>query len=68
LDPELAAVVERARHRAQAAGELRPPRLTTPASTLPQETRHIVREWVRDEGYDDAVALVVSQDPELAIQ
>jgi hypothetical protein len=68
LDPELAAVVERARHRAQAAGELRPLRLTTPASALPEEARPIVHEWLRDGGYDDAVALVVSQDPDLAIQ
>jgi hypothetical protein len=68
LDPELAAVVERARRRAAAAGELEPARSRRAESVLAPEARALVQEWLRDGGYDQAVALVVADDPELAIQ
>jgi hypothetical protein len=68
LDPELALVVERARRRAAAAGELEPSRAGTAEAPLAPEARVLVQEWLRDGGYDRAVALVVADDPELAIQ
>jgi hypothetical protein len=68
LDPELSAVVQRARQRAEAGGELRPPRPGTGESVLSSQARAIVRGWLYDGGYDVAVALVVADDPELAIQ
>ena len=68
LDPELAALVERARRRAVATGELEPRHSGTVESTVPSEARTLVQEWLRDGGYDEAVASVVADDPELAIQ
>jgi hypothetical protein len=68
LDPELTAVVEHARRRARDGDELRPPRPGPYASRLPPEAREIVLAWLRDGGYDEAVARVVADDPELATQ
>jgi hypothetical protein len=68
LDPELTAVVEHARRRARDAGELRPPRPGPHASRLSPEAREIVLAWLHDGGYDEAVASVVADDPELATQ
>lgn len=68
LDPELTAVVEHARRRARDGGELRPPRPGPHASRLSPEAREIVLAWLRDGGYDEAVARVVADDPELATQ
>jgi hypothetical protein len=67
-DPELATVVERARRRAEEGGEFRARRSGTYESPLSPEARAIVLEWLRDGGYDEAVALVVADDPELATQ
>ena len=55
-DPELAAVVERARRRAEASGELRTRRSGVFVSPLTPEACAIVLEWLHDGGYDEAVA------------
>jgi hypothetical protein len=68
MDPELAIVVERARRRAEAGGELHPHRAAAYELALPPDARSILREWLDDGGYDEAVALVVADDPELSIQ
>jgi len=67
-DPELAAVVERARRRAEVSGELRTRGSGVFVSPLTPEARAIVLEWLRDGGYDEAIARVVADDPELATQ
>ena len=68
LDPELAAVVERARRRAEEMGEL--PRGPFPPfeSTIPPDVAEIILELLRDGTYADAVARVAAEDPELADQ
>lgn len=68
LDPELAEVVERARDRATAAGEMAPPRVGRLASPLPPEAQRLVGDWLDDGGYDAAIAEIVAEDPELANQ
>jgi len=68
LDPELAQIVERARHRAAAAGELIAPRVGPLVSPLPPEAQRVVRAWLDDGGYDAAIAEIVAEDPELANQ
>lgn len=67
-DPELAAIVERARRRAQEADELQPPDGPPNESVLEPAAREIVACWVRDGGYDRAVAEVVADDPDLSDQ
>jgi hypothetical protein len=66
LDPELAAVVDRARRRAEAMGEL--PRGPFPPfeSKIPHEAANVLLEWLRDGSYDAAVARVIAEDPDLA--
>ncbi len=66
LDPELAAVVERARQRAEEMGEL--PRGPFPAreSQIPPEVADLMLEWLRDGGYEQAIARIASEDPDLA--
>jgi hypothetical protein len=66
LDPELAAVVERARRQAAEMGEL--PRGPFPAreSQIPAEAADLIAEWLRGGGYDEAIARIASEDPELA--
>ena len=67
-DPELAAVVARARRRAQEAGELHPAGNPPFESVLDPAAREIVVSWIRDGGYDRAVAEVVADEPDLATQ
>jgi len=68
LDPELASVVERARQRAVESGELpRGPFRPFQSRLSPQEAEVIV-EWLRDGGYDDAIAQIAAEDPDLANQ
>lgn len=67
-DPELSAVVERARRRAQEAGELQLVGAPPFESPLDPAAREIVVSWIRDGGYDRAVAEVVADDPDLATQ
>ncbi|MGI8807465.1 MAG: hypothetical protein ACR2KK_06430 [Acidimicrobiales bacterium] len=67
-DPELAAVVERARERAETVGELRAEPWSVPALPLSPEAREIVASWASDGGYDCALAAVVVDDGDLADQ
>jgi hypothetical protein len=67
-DPELTAVIERARDRAETLGELRAEPWSIPSSPLSPEALEIVAWWVSDGGYDRAVAAVVAHDSDLADQ
>jgi hypothetical protein len=51
----------------QAAGELQPRRGGF-GSVLSRDAHPVVQGWVRDGGYDAAVAQVVADDPDLADQ
>jgi hypothetical protein len=66
LDPHLAAIVESARQRAHEMGEL--PRGPFPPfkSQIPPEAAEVIREWLRDGGYDAAIAQIAAEDPDLA--
>jgi hypothetical protein len=66
LDPELAAVVERARRRAEETGELRRGPFPPFESTLPPEPTKVLADWLRDGGYDEAIARIAGEDPDLA--
>lgn len=66
LDPELAAVVERARQRAAEHGEW-PQVADRPfQTTIPSEAAEVISEWLRDGGYRDAIAQIAIDDPDLA--
>jgi hypothetical protein len=66
LDPELAAVVEQARRRAADSGEWpRRPRRAF-QSDMPTEAANVIAEWLRDGGYDEAIAQITAEDPDLA--
>ncbi len=67
-DPALSAAVEHARQLAQGRGELRTSPWSGPASPLSAEARQIVASWVRDGGYERALADVVANDVDLADQ
>ena len=67
-DPELSVIVERARRRAQEAHELEPAGDRPFESALEPAVRELVAGWVRDGGYERAVAEVVTHDPDLADQ
>lgn len=67
-DSEFADVVARARRTAAEHGELRPPRVGAFESPLPPEVHEVVAEWLRDGGYDAAIAEVSREDPELATE
>lgn len=67
-DPELVAVVERARARFAAGGALRPPRIAGFRSAFSVEAQEIVRDWRDDGGYARALELIAQQDPDLANQ
>jgi hypothetical protein len=68
LDPELACVVERARRRAVEMGEL--PRGPFPPfeSEIPPQAADVLVEWLRGGGYDEAVARIAEEDPDLATE
>lgn len=68
LDPELQAVVERAREMARERGELRDAPWTPPSDPLPAEAREALRDWVDSGDYDRAVAELLADDPDLATQ
>jgi hypothetical protein len=67
LDPHFAAVVERARRRAVGLGDV-PARQGTFEPTVPEEARAVIAEWVRDGGYEEALAEIAAEDPDLANQ
>ncbi len=66
LDPELADVVSRARQRAEEMGEF--PRGPFPPfkSNIPSEAAKTLVEWLRNGGFDEAVARIAAEDPDLA--
>ena len=68
LEPDLAAVVQAARERAQESGEL--PRATFPPlePTIPSEAATVIAGWLRDGGYDAAIGRIAAEDPDLANQ
>jgi hypothetical protein len=66
LDPELAAAVRLARRRAEEMGELARGPFPPFESTLPPEARALVAGWLRDGGYDEAIARIAIEDPGLA--
>ena len=68
LDPELAAVVERARRRTQEVGEV--PRRPSPSfeSKITPEVALVILGLLRDGTYAEAVARITAEDPELADQ
>jgi hypothetical protein len=68
LDPELAAVVERARRRVNETGELTRGPFPTFESTIPPEATDGLVDWLRDGGYDDAISRITREDPDLANQ
>jgi hypothetical protein len=68
LDPELSALIERGRAALEESGELRRPPLKSFRSTVPAETATVIRQWLYDGGYDQAVAQVALEDPDLATQ
>lgn len=67
LDPEFAAVVERARRRAIENGEI-PAQAGAFDPPIPVEARAIIAEWLRDGGYEAAIAEIAAEDPDLANQ
>lgn len=66
LDAELAALVERARRRAEAMGELPRGPFGEFESNIPPEAAEAILGWLRDGGYDEAVARIAAEDPDLA--
>ena len=67
LDPDFAAVIERARRRAVEMGEI-PAQAGRFEPTIPLEARAIISEWLRGGGYDAAIAKIAAEDPDLANQ
>lgn len=68
LDPELQAVVERARALARERGELRDGPGAPPSEGLSPAARAAVADWVDSGDYDRAVAEIVADDPDLQTQ
>ncbi len=66
LDPDLAQVVARARHRAEAAGELDVAPISEFRSPLSTAARQVLAEWLASGEYRRAVRAVIAEDPELA--
>ncbi len=66
LDPELAEAVRLARRRAEEMGELPRGPFAPFESTLPPEARELIAGWLRDGGYDEAIARIALEDPDLA--
>ncbi len=68
LDPDLAAVVERARWRAVELGELPRGSLPPYESKIATEVADVILRMLRDGTYAEAVARIAAEDPELADQ
>jgi hypothetical protein len=69
LDPELAEVVERSRKLLAEMGvwpSRAPARPLAP--TIPPEAAKVLSDWKRDGSYDEAVARMGAEDPDLADQ
>lgn len=67
-DVNLAAAVDRARARAAALGELRPPTIGPIESVFTDEARTIVEDWKRDGGYARALEAIADDCPDIAVQ
>jgi hypothetical protein len=65
LDPEFAALVERARRRAIEMGEI-PAQAGHFEPTIPPEAGAVIAEWLRGGGYNAAIGRVAAEDPDLA--
>ena len=66
LDPELAEAVRLARRRAEEMGELSRGPFAPFESALPPEARELIAGWLRDGGYDEAIARIALEGPDLA--
>ncbi|MGH9150832.1 MAG: hypothetical protein ACRD03_00165, partial [Acidimicrobiales bacterium] len=67
-DPAPVAAVDRAREVAEAAGELRTEPWSGASVPLPPEARDVVAAWVREGGYERAVAAISATDDDLSDQ
>ena len=68
FDPELQAIVERARVLARERGELRDGPWTGPDEPLPDGVKPVLRDWIDSGGYDRAVAEITADDPDIQTQ
>lgn len=68
LDPELQAIVERARVLGRERGELRDGPWTGSDEPLPDGLKAAVRDWLDSGDYDRIVAELVADDPDLQTQ
>lgn len=68
LDPELQAVVQRARDLAREHGELLDGPGAPPSQGLSEAVRAAVADWADSGDYDRAVAELVADDPDLQTQ
>lgn len=65
LDPELSAVVQRARRRAEELGELPGEPISSLEPRISLEVGEVILELLRDGTYAAAVERIVADDPEL---
>lgn len=68
FDRDLAAAVERARHRVTEAGELSPGGGAPFQSRIPPEVGAAVGELLRNGTYAEAIARIAGDDPDLTDQ
>jgi len=68
LTADLAAAVVHARHRAEAHGEIQRGPFPAFESTISPEDAEIIAQWLRDGSYDEAIARIAAEDPDLANQ
>lgn len=68
FDPEFRAIVEQAREQARRDGELRDEPWRPPHGPLPAEAQAALRAWVASGDYEQTVAEIFANDPDLATQ
>lgn len=61
-------MVELGRRRAEEAGELRFDPRSPVESAIPPEVAEVIATWLRDGGYEQAIARIAVEEPDLAIQ
>ena len=64
----VAAVIERSRAQAAAAGELTAPHYGPSRSPLSLDEQRLVCEWLDEGGYERALAEIVAEEPVMANQ